>query len=89
MEYFKTKDKQLAPYLLIRSDLQFEGTLIIGPTIYFSFSPYERALAITNKFITHKADLVDPKLLLEAVETYRDIIFEMKEKRKNYDISTP
>ncbi len=80
---FQTKDKQLTPYLLTRSDIQFHGTLIIGNNIYFLFSPKDRVQELANQFLTRKADPVEPKTLLEAVESYRDVIFEMKEKRNN------
>ncbi len=82
---FQTKDKQLTPYLLTRFDLQFHGTLIIGESIYFLFSPKDKAQQLANLFLTRKADPVEPKTLLEAVESYRDVIFEMKEKRRNDD----
>lgn len=81
---FETKDKQLTPFLLTRPELQYHGTRLIGSSIYFLFSPPEVAQQLANDFVARKADPVQPKDLLDAVETYRDIVFGMKEKRRNY-----
>lgn len=86
-DFYETKDKQITPFLLTRKDLQFHGTKLVGNTIFFLFTPSQKAQELANKFITHQSDPVDPKTLLEAVETYRDFIFEMKEKRRNYELS--
>lgn len=83
-DYFETKDKQIAPYLLTRLDLQFHGTVVYGTNIFFRFTPYEEANDIANQFISRQAEPVQPKTLLDAVESYRDIIFEMKDKRRGY-----
>lgn len=84
-DFFETKDKQLTPYLFTQRDIQYHGTRLYGDSIYFLFSPKSKAQDLANLFLTRKADPVHPKELLEAVETYRDVIFEMKEKRKGYD----
>jgi hypothetical protein len=86
IDYYETKDKQITPYLLTCPNLKFQGTHLIGDIIYFLFSPKEKAQELAYKFITHQTQAVDPKVLLEAVETYRDIVFEMKEKRRNNEI---
>ena len=83
-EYFETKDKQITPYLLTRRDIAFHGTIMHGPIIFFRFTPYEVASAAVNQFVSRQADPVEPKTLLDAVESYRDIVFQMKEKRNNY-----
>lgn len=83
-DIFETKDKQIVPFLLTQKEVSFVGTKTVGDTLYFQFSPLEKCLQLTNDFATKKAPLVQPKDLLEAVETFRDMIFEMKEKRRNY-----
>ena len=85
-DYFITKDKQITPYLLTKQEITFQGIKKIGFSIYFFFSPKDQAQLLANQFVTHRAGPVDPKTLLEAVETYRDFIFEMKDKNKNYEI---
>lgn len=80
-DYFETKDKQIAPYLLTRPEIEYHGVRTYGQSVYFLFSPKEKAQELAYRFMSRQADLVEPKNLLEAVETYRDVIFEMKEKR--------
>lgn len=84
--FYETKDKKIAPYLLTCSDILFQGTRFVGDSIYFLFSPNNIAQERANKFITHQTEPVDPKMLLEAVETYRDIVFEMKDKRGDNEL---
>lgn len=83
-DVFETKDKQLTPYFFTNASIHFEGTRMIGESIYFLFSPKAKALELFNLFVTRRAEPVQPKDLLEAVETYRDFIFQMKEKNKSY-----
>ncbi len=85
-EYFETKDKQITPYLLTRQDIEFHGIVMHGPMIFFRFTPHEVASAAANQFISRQANPVEPKTLLDAVESYRDIVFQMKEKRNSYGI---
>lgn len=80
---FESKDKQIVPFLLIQPKVKFLGTKLDGRVIYFRFSPSETCEELVNKFMSRRASPVDPKTLLEAVETFRDRIFEMKEKRRN------
>lgn len=84
-DIYETKDKQITPFLLTRQDIKFLGTKVVGRIIYFQFSPREKALELVNLFITRKVNPVQPKDLLEAVETYRDFVFSMKEKNQ-YEI---
>lgn len=83
---FESKDKQITPFLLTQETVKFLGTRAVGAIVYFRFAPYNSCLQLVNDFITKKAPSVQPKDLLDAVEAYRDIIFEMKEKMKNYDL---
>lgn len=81
---FESKDKQIVPYLLIQPQINFLGTREQGSTIFFQFSPFDDCQRLVNDFASRKAPLVQPKELLEAVETYRDYIFQMKEKKTSY-----
>jgi len=87
-ENYETKDKQIAPFLLIQPDIKFQGTKIQGSIVYFQFTPKEKCQQLVNDFMSRKATPVDPKALLDAVETFRDRIFEMKDKRRNYGENT-
>jgi hypothetical protein len=82
-DIFETKDKQLVPFLLTQQEVNFIGTKLVGSTLYFQFSPLEKCQKLINDFATRKAPLVQPKDILEAVETFRDMVFEMKDKRRN------
>ncbi len=79
---YESKDKQLVPYLLILQDVNFLGTRKEGSIVYFQFSPLDKCQELVNQFSSRKAPLVQPKDLLDAVETYRDRVFEMKDKNK-------
>lgn len=86
---YESKDKQIVPFLLIQSGIQFLGTRISNSVVYFQFSPTERCQQIVNQFISHSAPPVQAKDLLDAVETFRDRVFEMKDKRRNYGEDKP
>lgn len=81
---FESKDKQIVPFLLTQPSIKFLGTRTSGSIVYFRFSPLETCEELVNKFISRRAPAVDPKSLLDAVESFRDMIFEMKEKRTKY-----
>lgn len=77
---YESKDKQVVPFLLIQPEVNFIGTRIEGAIVYFQFSPSDKCYQLVNDFISHKAPLVQPKDLLDAVETFRNRVFEMKTK---------
>lgn len=81
MKNYESKDKQIVPFLLTQPEVNYYGTKIDGSIVYFQFTPLEKCRDLVNQFSTRKAPLVQPKDLLEAVETFRDRIFEMKEKK--------
>lgn len=82
-DFYETKDKRITPFLLIQPDIRFMGTRLEGSILYFKFVPLNKCQQLVNDFACRKAPLAQPKDLLDAVETFRDMIFEMKEKR-NY-----
>lgn len=82
-DIYETKDKQVVPFLLTQKDVTFLGTNPVGNTLYFQFLPFDKCQLLVAAFATRKAPLVQPKDILEAVETYRDMVFEMKEKNNN------
>lgn len=84
-DIFETKDKQIVPFLLVQPEIKFLGSKLSGSIVYFQFSPIEKCQQLVNDFSSRRAPLVQPKDLLDAVETFRDRIFEMKDKR-NYEI---
>lgn len=77
---YESKDKQVVPFLLIQPDIAFVGTRKEGLIVYFQFTPLDECQELVNLFSSRKAPLVQPKDLLDAVETFRDRVFEMKEK---------
>ena len=82
---FETKDKYIAPFLFTQPDITFIGNRTVEHRVIFQFIPLDRCMYLTNLFMTKKAPLVQPKDLLEAVETYKDIVFEMKDKDEKYE----
>jgi|SRR3989338_3920155 len=83
-EVFESKDKQIVPFLLTQTEVNFLGTRFSGDSLYFRFCPLQITLKLVNDFLGRKAPLVQPKELLDAVETYRDVVFGMKDKRRKY-----
>lgn len=79
-EIYESKDKQICPFLLIQPCIKFLGTRANGSIIYFKFSPLEKCQRLVNSFISKQAPLVQPKDLLDAVETFRDTVFANKAK---------
>ena len=84
-DIYESKDKQIIPFLLTQPEIKFLGTRLEGSILYFQFSPLEKCQELVNAFMSRQAPPVDPKTLLEAVETFRDRIFEMKDKRRDYE----
>lgn len=82
-DIYKSKDKQIVPFLLIQPSVRFLGSEIVGSIVFFKFSPFVVCQQLVNDFTSRKASLVQPKDLLDAVETFRDRVFEMKEKNRN------
>ena len=77
---YESKDKQIIPFLLTQTEIKFLGTRLDGSILYFQFAPLDKCQQLVNGFIGRRAPLVQPKDLLDAVESFRDMIFEMKEK---------
>lgn len=80
---YESKDKQIVPFLLTQADIKFLGTRLDDSILYFKFSPLERCKTLVNDFIVRKAPLVQAKDLLDAIESYRDMVFEMRMKEKS------
>lgn len=79
-EIFESHDKQICPFLLIQKEITFLGTRVDNSIVYFQFSPKDKCEELVNQFSSRKAPLVQAKDLLDAVETYRDRVFEMKNR---------
>lgn len=77
-DLYQSKDKQICPFLLTQDGIKFEGTKLAGRTIYFQFSPRAKCEQLVNDYISRQAPMVQPKILLDAVESYRDVIFKNK-----------
>lgn len=84
MDFYESRDKQICPFLLIQPEVRFLGTRINRQIVYFRFHPKEECQQLVNAFISKKAPLAQPKDILDAVETFRDLIFEMKNEEKTY-----
>jgi len=80
-DIYESKDKQIVPFLLTQLEVEFLGTKLEGSIVYFRFSPKKKCELLVNAYSSKRAPLVQPKDLLDAVETFRDRVFEMKEKR--------
>lgn len=81
-DVYESRDKQVCPFLLIQREIKFIGTRIDNQVVYFRFSPLIKCQELVNQFSSRQAALCQPKDLLDAVETFRDRVFEIKEKNK-------
>lgn len=79
-DVYESSDKQIVPFLLTQQDIQFIGARQVDSVIYFKFTPLERCKELVNQFVTKKAPLVQAKDLLDALESFRDTVFEMKRR---------
>lgn len=75
---YEARDKQSVPYLLIQQDVKFLGTRLEDSIVYFQFSPSDKCELLINKLVSRKAEPVQPKDLLDAVDTFKKRIFEAK-----------
>ena len=76
---YESSDKQIVPFLLTQPEVQLAGSRLSEKRIlYFIFAPFDKCVKLVNDFMSRKAPLVQPKDLLDAVETFRDRVFEVK-----------
>ena len=79
-DLYESRDKQVVPFLFLQSNIKYLGTRKEGNVIFFQFSPKEKCQELVNEFTSRKALPVQPKDILDAVETFRDRVFEQKNK---------
>lgn len=79
-EIYKSKDKQVVPFLFTQEGVEFSGTEIQESLLYFKFVPKELCEKLEKEFLTRKAPPVQAKDLLDAVETFRNKVFSMKKE---------
>lgn len=74
-------DKKTAAYLLLCSDLVFEGTNPSGDLLIFEFSPEEVARRRSEQYISRKAEPIQPKDYAEAEETITNLIWKWRKEK--------
>lgn len=79
-EIYESKDRRIVPFLLTQSSITYLGVRKSGSVLFFRFSPKSKCDTLVNQFSCRKAPLVQPKDLLDAVETFKDRVFEMKDE---------
>ncbi len=77
-DIYECRDKQIVPFLLTQQEINFIGIRNDGGIIYFRFSSSEKCQKLVNDFTTRKAPVCQPKDLLDAVESFKRIVFETK-----------
>jgi hypothetical protein len=77
---YESKDRQVVPFLFVQKCVVYKGSFVRNGEMIFLFSPFDESSNLVNLFLTRKAPLVQPKDLLDAVETYKNIVFGMKNK---------
>lgn len=80
MELFETRDRNVVPFLLTQKQVDLVGSRLVGNTIYFQFTPKDICEDLVNAFVMRKAPLIQPKDLLDAVDVFKNMVFELKEK---------
>lgn len=84
-EIYESKDRRIVPFLLTQDGVNFIGIKRTGSIVYFRFTPKDKCEVLVNQFSSRKAPLVQPKDLLDAVETFKDRVFEMKDEKYGED----
>lgn len=82
-EIYQERDKNLATFLLACEEISFCGTESDGQTIYFLFSPKERAIGLVNLYYSKNEPRIPAKTLLESVDNFRTILFRAKYEMSN------
>lgn len=77
-DVYESKDRQIVAFLFIQKDVLYKGSFVRNGEIIFLFSPFNKSFELVNLFLTRKAPLAQPKDLLDATETYKNIIFQYK-----------
>ncbi|QQG41266.1 MAG: hypothetical protein HYV90_03790 [Candidatus Woesebacteria bacterium] len=83
-DVYESKDRKIVPFLLTQESVTFLGVRKSGSIMFFRFSPKRECDELVNQFSSRKAPLVQPKDLLDAVDTFKDRVFEMKDGGNNY-----
>ncbi|MFH1244450.1 MAG: hypothetical protein V1487_02690 [bacterium] len=78
IEIYESKDKNTVPFLLIQAEAEFLGTRVECGVVYFQFLPKELCERLVNAYLSGKAKEVQAKDLLNAVETYKNIVFQKR-----------
>ena len=82
---FESRDKQTCAFLFTQEAVRFLGTRVVDQVVFFRFAPNNKCLDLVNSFYFRKAPPVQPKDLLDAVDTYRNIIFECRGRADGYE----
>lgn len=80
--FYEEKDKNLATFLLASDGVAFCGTKTEGQTIYFLFKPRKKALKLVKHYFSRTEPHIPAKTLLEAVDSYRTILFKAKDEMR-------
>ena len=85
-EFYKEKDKNISIFLLACEEINFCGTEADGQTIFFLFSPKEKAVGLVRLYYSKREPHIPAKTLLEAVDNFRTILFRAKDEmgRRSY-----
>ncbi len=79
---YRTNSLPIASYLCSLKTIEFEGIDESNPeSIYFLFTPKEEVKDFANKYLFGKA-VVDPQLRWKNYEKLRDIVFEIKGRKR-------
>lgn len=88
MKNYREKDKNIAAFLLLCKDISFEGTEASGDTLYFTFTPLEKATRQVELYMAKQAEPVQPKECAESHQTILDLIWRWRKSRdggSNYE----
>jgi len=81
MENYREKDKNIAAFLLLCEEIKFLGTHPEFNTLYFIFTPSDKASRLVDLYIAKQAPLIQPKDFAEASETILDLIWRWRKSR--------
>lgn len=80
-DIYRESNKEIAAYLSLLPEITFEGTESRGDYLSFLFSPSNLASQKASDYFSKKAEPVQPKDLIDAVDGMTDLVMRFKRQR--------
>ena len=79
-DIYESRDKHIVPYLLTQSEVKLIDKKTIGVVVYFQFTPFDKCEILVHNFLTRNAQQMQPKDLFDAMDRYKYMLYETKNR---------